>query len=165
MAYKGDDSKWDNIWDSFFSAQTLAKAGLFILVGICVFIAYHFIISNKDRLEVALDISKLYLRHSPYNYSIDTKDDTITISLWQSGLTTESKKAFNGDSEALSEWEKTKENIYDYIDKIKISFLSEDVKDIKLVVKLVNEDNRARSLLIFNEYQLSYDIVRDTKKE
>jgi hypothetical protein len=85
--------------------------------------------------------------------------------LWQSGLTTESKKAFNGDSEALSEWEKTKENIYDYIDKIKISFLSEDVKDIKLVVKLVNEDNRARSLLIFNEYQLSYDIVRDTKKE
>ena len=146
-----------------FRARIIEVCGIVFLGGILIFILTKIFMPNEKKIDVALDITKLELRYSPYLYSITHTDDVVTVTLWGSGLAAESKKAFDGDPEQVIEWEKTKKNILEYIEKICLNLAVSDVENVELVVKLVNENNHDRVLLVFTGADITYDIVRDSK--
>lgn len=156
MSYRNEDP---NIGGGFFSAQRIAIGGFFILVSVIIWIAIKATYTKDDRLNTAIDISKLELKHSPYNYSFESSEKVITVSLWQSGLTSESKKAYDGDKDAVLEWQKTKDNILQYANSIDVNLGLQDIHDITIIVQLVNEDNRARKLLVYKNCVQVYDVV------
>ena len=165
MSYRNDPEDKQGMWEDFFSAQHLAKVGVYLVIVAIVFIVIRIVITDEDRLQTAIDLSKLELKHIPYNYSFDKGEGVLTVSFWESGRTATSKKAFLGDAEALDTWESTKDSIQKYANTIYANMVLKEVSDIRLIVKLVNEDNKSRNLLIITDGALTYDVVRDTKGE
>ena len=160
MAYKGEksDRDWDNFWSGLFSAPIFAKAAVWLLIVVCMLIAIKIFIPKEDQVQTVVDITKLSLRHSPYFYSINNTEDAVNITLWEDGLAATSKKAYDGDKEAILEWEKTKLNIFDYIKDIYAQFIAKDI-EAEVTVKVVNENNKDRTLLFIKGGSIVYDIV------
>ncbi|MBR4780354.1 MAG: hypothetical protein IK014_03240 [Lachnospiraceae bacterium] len=163
MAYR-HDSDGPVIDRDLFKAKSIAKAGVWTAVCIIVLIAIWIIFPKDKRIENTMDFVRLELKNSPYNYSLENTEGELIVTIWASGITSRAKKAYNGDVEALQEWEKTKNNILKYIYDIRQYMLIEEVEEITLTVMLVNEDNRSRSLLVYKDGVLSYDVVSDVGK-
>lgn len=159
MAYQ-HDSDGPYVDKGGFRAKYIAKAGVYIAIVIIVYIAIRIVFTKSDRMELALDSIKYDLRKSPYFYSIDSSDDVLTVSLWESGLTAVSKKAYDGDSEAVAEWNKTKYNVLQYANSIDANLILNDVKGMTVFVQVVNEDNHERKLLVFKNCELVYDVTK-----
>lgn len=142
-------------------AFLLEKLGIIVLGGIVIFIIIKIFHNDTNKYEEALDLIKLDLRHSQYNYTIDDSDNALTIVLWSSGITSTAKKAYDGDFEALSGWGRIKDSVLTIIRSIETNFILCDVKDVTVTVHLVNEDNHDRTLLVFKDGVIVYDIVND----
>lgn len=143
-----------------FRARIIEVCGIVFVAGLIIFIALKVMRPESKRKESAVDISKVELRYSPYFYSIDSSDDVLTVSLWESGLTAASKKAYDGDSEALAEWNKTKYNVLQYANAIDTNLILNDVEGMTVFVQVVNEDNHERKLLVFKNCELVYDVTK-----
>lgn len=142
-------------------AFLLEKLGIIVLGGIVIFILIKIFHNDTDKYEEALDLIKLDLRHSQYNYTIDDSDKALTIVLWSSGITSIAKQAYNGDTAALSDWNKVKDSILGIIHTVENDFILCDIKDVSITVMLVNEDNHDRTLLVYKDNVIVYDIVND----
>ena len=160
MSYKREDPNMDNVFADFFSSHILAKVGFLILLSLIITLAVKFLYTDEDRMNNAIDISKLELRHSPYNYTFESSENAITVSLWQSGITATSKKAYDGDKNALAEWQGIKDNVLKYANSIDVNLGLQDIKNITVILQLVNEDNHARKLLVFKNCKLIYDVTK-----
>ena len=141
-------------------ARIIEVCGIVFVAGLIIFIVLKVMRPESKRKESAVDISKVELRYSPYFYSIDSSDDVLTVSLWESGLTAASKKAYDGDSEALAEWNKTKYNVLQYANSIDTNLILNDVEGMTVFVQVVNEDNHERKLLVFKNCELVYDVTK-----
>lgn len=141
-------------------ARIIEVCGIVFVAGLIIFIVLKVMRPESKRKESAVDISKVELRYSPYFYSIDSSDDVLTVSLWESGLTAASKKAYDGDSEALAEWNKTKYNVLQYANAIDTNLILNDVEGMTVFVQVVNEDNHERKLLVFKNCELVYDVTK-----
>ena len=141
-------------------ARIIEVCGIIAVSAFIIFIVLKVARPESKRKESAVDITKVELRYSPYFYSIDSSDDVLTVSLWESGLTAISKKAYDGDSEALAEWNKTKYNVLQYANSIDTNLILNDVEGMTVFVQVVNEDNHERKLLIFKNCELVYDVTK-----
>lgn len=141
-------------------ARIIEVCGIIAVSALIIFIVMKVMRPESKRKESAVDISKVELRYSPYFYSIDSSDDVLTVSLWESGLTAASKKAYDGDSEALAEWNKTKYNVLQYANAIDTNLILNDVEGMTVFVQVVNEDNHERKLLVFKNCELVYDVTK-----
>ena len=141
-------------------ARIIEVCGIVFVAGLIIFIVLKVMRPESKRKESAVDISKVELRYSPYFYSIDSSDDVLTVSLWESGLTAVSKKAYDGDSEAVAEWNKTKYNVLQYANSIDTNLILNDVEGMTVFVQVVNEDNHERKLLVFKNCELVYDVTK-----
>jgi len=141
-------------------ARIIEVCGIIAVSALIIFIVLKVARPESKRKESAVDISKVELRYSPYFYSIDSSDDVLTVSLWESGLTAASKKAYDGDSEALAEWNKTKYNVLQYANSIDANLILNDVEGMTVFVQVVNEDNHERKLLVFKNCELVYDVTK-----
>lgn len=141
-------------------ARIIEVCGIIAVSALIIFIVLKVARPESKRKESAVDISKVELRYSPYFYSIDSSDDVLTVSLWESGLTAASKKAYDGDSEALAEWNKTKYNVLQYANSIDTNLILNDVEGMTVFVQVVNEDNHERKLLVFKNCELVYDVTK-----
>ena len=141
-------------------ARIIEVCGIIAVSALIIFIVMKVMRPESKRKESAVDISKVELRYSPYFYSIDSSDDVLTVSLWESGLTATSKKAYDGDSEALAEWNKTKYNVLQYANAIDTNLILNDVESMTVFVQVVNEDNHERKLLVFKNCELVYDVTK-----
>jgi hypothetical protein len=141
-------------------ARIIEVCGIVFVAGLIIFIVLKVMRPESKRKESAVDISKVELRYSPYFYSIDSSDDVLTVSLWESGLTAASKKAYDGDSEAVAEWNKTKYNVLQYANAIDTNLILNDVEGMTVFVQVVNEDNHERKLLVFKNCELVYDVTK-----
>lgn len=141
-------------------ARIIEVCGIIAISSFIIFIVLKVARPESKRKESAVDISKVELRYSPYFYSIDSSDDVLTVSLWESGLTAASKKAYDGDSEALAEWNKTKYNVLQYANAIDTNLILNDVEGMTVFVQVVNEDNHERKLLVFKNCELVYDVTK-----
>ena len=164
MAYR-HDSDGPVIDKDLFKAKSIAKAGVWTAVCIIGLIAIWILFPKDKRIENVMDLVRLELKNSPYNYTQESTEEELIVSLWASGTTSKAKKAYNGDEEALQEWEKTKNNVLKYVYAIRQDLIIEEVEEITLTVMLVNEDNHARSLLVYKDGVLLYDVVSDKDKE
>lgn len=142
-------------------AFILEKLGIILLGAIVLFILIKIFHTDSDKYEDALDLVKINLRHSQYNYSIEDSDKALAITLWSSGITSIAKQAYNGDTAALSDWSKVKDSILGIIHTVENDFILCDIKDVSLTVILVNEDNHNRALLVYKNDVIVYDIVND----
>lgn len=141
-------------------ARIIEVCGIIAVSALIIFIVMKVMRPESKRKESAVDISKVELRYSPYFYSIDSSDDVLTVSLWEYGLTAASKKAYDGDSEALAEWNKTKYNVLQYANAIDTNLILNDVEGMTVFVQVVNEDNHERKLLVFKNCELVYDVTK-----
>ena len=141
-------------------ARIIEVFGIIAVSALIIFIVMKVMRPESKRKESAVDISKVELRYSPYFYSIDSSDDVLTVSLWESGLTATSKKAYDGDSEAVAEWNKTKYNVLQYANAIDTNLILNDVEGMTVFVQVVNEDNHERKLLVFKNCELVYDVTK-----
>lgn len=141
-------------------ARIIEVCGIITISALIIFIILKIARPESKRKESAVDITKVELRYSPYFYSIDSSDDVLTVSLWESGLTAVSKKAYDGDSEALAEWNKTKYNVLQYANSIDANLILNDVEGMTVFVQVVNEDNHERKLLVFKNCELVYDVTK-----
>ena len=141
-------------------ARIIEVCGIIAVSALIIFIVMKVMRPESKRKESAVDISKVELRYSPYFYSIDSSDDVLTVSLWESGLTATSKKAYDGDSEAVAEWNKTKYNVLQYAYAIDTNLILNDVEGMIVFVQVVNEDNHERKLLVFKNCELVYDVTK-----
>ena len=142
-----------------FRARIIEACGVIALSCIIIFIVTKVLRPESKRMEEALDLTKLELKHSPYNYSVDSSEDVITVSLWESGLTITAKKASEGDPEAVAEWNKTKDSVLQYAYSIESNLYIEDITDIPIIVQVVNESNHSRTLLVYKNSKLVYDVT------
>ena len=159
MAYRSDPDG-PVIDKGALRARIIEVCGIVFVAGLIIFIVLKVMRPESKRKESAVDISKVELRYSPYFYSIDSSDDVLTVSLWESGLTAASKKAYDGDSEALAEWNKTKYNVLQYANSIDTNLILNDVEGMTVFVQVVNEDNHERKLLVFKNCELVYDVTK-----
>ena len=142
-------------------ARIIEVCGIVFIAGIIIFVVMKVVRPKSKKIDLALDISKIELKYSPYNYLIDSSEDVVTISLWESGLTAISKKAFEGDSDAIAEWDKTKYNVLQYANAIDVNMVLEDVDGVTIIIQVVNENNHARKLLAFKDCSLVYDVTKE----
>ena len=159
MAYRSDPDG-PVIDKGALRARIIEVCGIIAVSAFIIFIVLKVARPESKRKESAVDITKVELRYSPYFYSIDSSDDVLTVSLWESGLTAISKKAYDGDSEALAEWNKTKYNVLQYANSIDTNLILNDVEGMTVFVQVVNEDNHERKLLVFKNCELVYDVTK-----
>ena len=159
MAYRSDPDG-PVIDKGALRARIIEVCGIIAVSALIIFIVLKVARPESKRKESAVDISKVELRHSPYFYSIDSSDDVLTVNLWESGLTAASKKAYDGDSEAMAEWNKTKYNVLQYANSIDTNLILNDVEGMTVFVQVVNEDNHERKLLVFKNCELVYDVTK-----
>lgn len=164
MAYQ-HDSDGPVVDKGGLRAAYIAYVAVGALLVFVVSAAIRHAFPDDKRLKIAVDITRIEISHSPYHYAFDTRENSLTVTLWEDGLSGTSLKAFNGEADSVAEWNKTKANVEEYLASIHQNLLIEDVQDVELVVKVVNESNRDRSLLVYKNWELVYDVVRDTKKE
>ena len=146
-------------------AFILEKLGIILLGAIVLFILIKIFHTDSDKYEDALDLVKIDLRHSQYHYSIEDSDKALAITLWSSGITSIAKKAYMCDQDALIEWNKIKDNVLKLITIIEEDLIINKIKDVTVVVYLVNENNHDRTLLVYQDLNLTYDVVFDVGKE
>jgi hypothetical protein len=144
-----------------FRAVSLAKAAVWFIIFAALSIGIYLIFPKSKRIDTAIDITRIELNYSPYNWSYENTDDALTISLWADGMTAKAKKAYSGNEEALKSWQKIKDNVNKYVHSIHVNLSLQEVEDITVTIKLLNDENRERSLLVYKNESLIYDIMND----
>ena len=59
------------------------------------------------------------------------------------------------------EWNRVKDSLLNIIHIIENDYIIFDIKDVSITVMLVNEDNHDRTLLVYKDGVIVYDIVND----
>lgn len=142
-------------------AFILEKLGIILLGAIVLFILIKIFHTDSDKYEDALDLVKIDLRNSQYNYNIKDSDKALSITLWSTGITSTAKKAYENSIEAQMEWNRVKDSLLNIIHIIENDYIIFDIKDVSITVMLVNEDNHDRTLLVYKDGVIVYDIVND----
>lgn len=159
MAYKSD-SDGPVVDKGAFRASFIAYFVGLVLIGVIFFIASKWIFSDEDLMENAqISISAL-LASNTLDYTISHSENIMTVKLWYSGLTAGAKKAYNGDAESLKTWDDFKISTRDLSEQL-FGHLRTLAPNADLVLMVVNEDNHSRSLLVYKNGVLSYDVVKD----
>ena len=144
-----------------FRAFLIEKGGFILLGAVVIFIIIKIFNSGSNLYDEAIDLIKLDLRKSRYNYTLDDSEKVITICLWETGITSMAKKAHDGDTAALKDWEDAKGTVCKIIQNIYEDLNSKKITDVTLIVKLVNENNKDRALLVYKDNVLAYDITSE----
>ncbi len=161
MAYRSD-SDGPIVDKGVFKAQTLAYCGAVVLIGIISIIALKLLFTDEDLMENAQIYINSVLASNTTDYTISHNKDTMTVKMWYSNLTAGAKKAYNGDPEALDQWETFKISAHDLSEQL-YGQLTTLAPDTNLILMIVNEDNHSRSLLVYKNGNMTYDVVNDTK--
>lgn len=142
-----------------FRARIIEVCGIVFIAGIIILIVIKVMHPESKKIDIAIDISKLELKSSPYNYSFESSEDVLKVNLWRPDTVPIAKKAAEGDSDASAEWRLLKDNVLKYANAIDSNLALQDVQEITLIVQLVNEANHDRQLLIYKNCTLIYDVT------
>lgn len=163
MAYRSD-SDGPVADKGALRAHILAYCGTAFIIGIITLIASKLLFTNEDMIENAQIVINSILASNTTDYAISHDKDTMTVKLWYSGLTAGAKKAYNGDEEATEQWEAFKISAHNLSEQLQ-GELTTLAPDANFVLMVVNEDNHARSLLVYKNSNLTYDVVKEGKGE
>lgn len=135
------------------------------LFVIALFIGLFFLFKKWDRdgeekqFQDALLATKMnFLEgHSKMHYSIDVNGHTVNIKMWLEGLTEISKKAYYGGNESWDEWNTIKDSMSELSHELYKEFILVD--DAVVYLRIVNENNTDRDLLVYKDKYMVYDVV------
>lgn len=166
MAYQ-HDSDGPHADKGVLIAKIIAYFATAAAILIISKIAINAMWGKDDSLDVVkIAIEAEFLKQNIINYQIKADTNTIDVSYWEEGMVTITKNAFQGDDDAVKRWNLQKEQMQNMASVVNDKkYLFDNVDDIVVVFKLVNENNHARALLTYKNSQLVYDVVRDTKGE
>ncbi len=142
-----------------FRARIFEVFGIILLASIVVFIASKWIFNDEDLMENAQIYMNAFLASNTLDYTVSHSENTMTVKLWYDGLTAGAKKAYEGDEKSLKIWEDFKISTRDVAEQL-LGQLRSLAPDADLVLMVVNENNHARSLLVYKNGLLSYDVVQ-----
>lgn len=116
---------------------------------------------NSEALDVAVSLIKGTVGDCFENFEIYHEDNVITINVWQDGISLGAAMASRGDSENLAAWNELIVNqkkfcvsICDFVDTLGLD-------DVMVVVNLLNDTNRDKTLLSIAEGYVTYDCVSE----
>lgn len=158
MAYQ-HDSDGPVVDKGAFRASFIAYFLGLVLIGVIFFIAVKWIFNDEDLMENAQIYMNAFLASNTLDYTVSHSENTMTVKLWYDGLTAGAKKAYEGDEESLKIWEDFKISTRDLAEQL-FGQLRTLAPDADLVLMVVNENNHARSLLVYKNGLLSYDVVQ-----
>ena len=158
MAYQHDPDG-PVVDEGGFRARYIAKVAVYVVILVVLGFFIRLLFTKEDRLDTVKDLIRLELQYSPYNYTYDYSDDVLVVTLWSTDYALTAKKASTGDSEAQENWQKIKENFSKYAVAIHNTMILKDFPDVDVTVKLVNEINRDRNLLIYHAGEIVYEVT------
>ena len=162
MAYQ-HDSDGPHADKGVYIAKILAYVAVSAIIIFGSRLAIKALWDKDDSLDVVkVAIESELLKEDIINYHVKANGNDLEVSLWESGMTSLSKKAALGDVESLNKWDLEKERIQ-YLASVANDkkYMFDNVDDINVFFKLVNEDNHARSLLVYKNGKTAYDIVAE----
>lgn len=135
------------------------------LFVIALFIGLFFLFKKWDRdgeekqFQDALLVTKTNFleNHKKMHYSIDTNGHIVNIKMWMDGLTETSKRAYNGDNKSWDEWVIIKDSMSELAHSLYKEFILVD--DAVIYLRIVNESNTDRDLLVYKDKYMVYDVV------
>ena len=95
------------------------------------------------------------------NYTVDTQDDTIVVSVWQDGIAMGAASAQYGDSSAQSAWETMKDSAVEMSSSFKELARTAGRDDITVVMNVLNDQNQDNTLLTVIDGAVTYDCLDD----
>lgn len=162
MAYQ-HDSDGPHADKGVFIAKCIAYIVVFAIIIILTKVAINSIWGKDDSLDmVKLSIESEFLKEDILTYSIIANDKTVEVAYWSKGMVAVAMKAAQGDENAIKEWDLQKEKAQ-YMASVANDkkYMFDNVDDITVIFKLVNENNHARTLLRFKNGILTHDIVQN----
>ena len=163
MAYKPDSAE-PRSDIKLFITKCIASI---VFVALVIFI-YKVVIGSMWGENDSLDVVKVqieaeFLKENILNYNVTADTKTINVTHWDKGMVPIAKKAAEGDAAAIKEWDLQKEKMQYMASVVNDKkYMFDNVDDVTVVFKLVNEDNHARSLLTYKNGVLTYDVVQST---
>ena len=147
----------------------IAKCIAYIVVlAVIIFgtkLAISAIWGKDDSLDtIKLAIESEFLKDDILTYSVITSNNAIEVTYWNKGIVAVAAKADQGDDTAIKAWNIQKEKMQYMASVVNDKkYMFDNVDDITVVFKLINENNHARALLTYKNGILIYDVVQAEK--
>lgn len=162
MAYKQDqeEARADK---GLLIAKIVASIVVTIIIIVGFKIMFNTLWSSDDKMDLLKLQVEAELLKETINYNVTSKDGALEVNLWDAGNVKTAKGATMGDDDSIAAWGTTKEKMQ-YLSSVfyEKRYLA-DLPDTSVVLKLVNEDNHARALLVYKDGILTYDVVNEVK--
>jgi hypothetical protein len=142
-----------------FRAKYIAYCFVYAAIAFAIFIGAKILFTKEDALDQFQASLKSYFYNRRYNFSLEASEELLTLTLWDSGVTGTAKKAHAGEADGLQAWEEERAFVLSYSDYILGLLPAYDFPNMSVVVRLVNENNKDRDLLVYKDGALVYDIV------
>ena len=143
-----------------FRAKYIAYCFVYAAIAFAVFIGAKILFTKDDALGQFQDSLKAYFYNRKYNFTLEASEELLTLTLCGSGVTGTAKKALAGEADGLQSWEEEQAFVLSYSDYIYSLLPAYDFPKMSVVVRLVNENNRDRDLLVYKDGALVYDVVQ-----
>ena len=158
MAYK-HDSEESRIDKGLLIAKIIGSIFIVIIAIVVIKIVNRSLFSDEDKMDLLkLQIDAEMLKET-VNYHTTVNDGTLEVSMWEDGSVKTAKNAASGDADSIKSWEKTKERVQYLSSVLYEKRTIADLPDTIVVLKLVNEENHARALLVCKNGYLIYDVT------
>lgn len=158
MAYQ-HDSDGPNVDKGGFRIKIFAYYACAFVVFAAAAIAVKIMFSKNDTMESIRDEISSACLFRTYHFDLACSEDAIKIRLWFDGIAATAKKASDGDSDALNEWQTIRHTVSEYNDRVYDILKSYEMADIDVTIALVNESNKDRILMVYKNNALDYIIA------
>lgn len=138
-----------------------------IICSLCVLVGSLYILFDNLFKRVEADefsefLDEVYIdlsREFPEKYSIQSKGHQVQIKVWADGMKQIAASAYAGNQTAIDMWTKMRRTVGSLADRLQEG--ARLVSDVSITLSLANDENPTRSLLVFKNRELIYDILYD----
>lgn len=129
-----------------------------VVIGICGGIFLGRMISESNFKNSLREVEEAVKKSFAGRNSFEVSGHTVYIKIWSDGIMGIAKKAAEGDSKSVTDWNAIKDSVYLLAGQIYDKFLFVD--DAVVFLRYVNDQNPDRDLLVFKNKQMVYDVVQ-----
>lgn len=112
-------------------------------------------------IYTAASLIESFVKDNFENCDVSCEEDTITINIWQDGITAGAILAAAGNQEALGSWNEMVENSRVYSESTSDFVDTMGLEDVFVVVNVLNDQNTEKVLLSILDGTVIYDSVND----
>ena len=132
-----------------------------VLLGIGLFFIIKGLLAKMDFNDSLGNIEEAVIEAFPGRNSIEVSGHTINIKVWVDGIGSAAKKAAENGNAYLTDWNALRDKYYLTARSLCDEFFWAD--DVVIYLRLVNDQDTSRNLLVFTNNVCTYDAVAQYK--